>query len=152
MSKRQFWIKIKCLNSMHSKQKLAAFESGSNVPVSDLIQERFFIIDSWFTACLHKFYSYCQTWLKYHFSGGDLFGWPKLSLRWSHQSKEILIFDCVFGEKAHDCRGDEIDGISYSLWEPVTTFFWKCLRFSTENLQLVYPKDLGHHKLQWSMS
>ena len=29
---------------MHSKQKLAAFESGSNVPVSDLIQELFFYI------------------------------------------------------------------------------------------------------------
>ena len=70
------------------------------------------------------------------------------SLRWSHQSKEILIFDCVFGEKAHDCRGGEIDGIYYSLWEPVTTFFGKCLRFSTENLQFVYPKGLGHHKLQ----
>ena len=56
---------------MHSKQKLAAFESGSNVPVSDLIQEQFFfIIGSWFTACLNKFYSYCQTWLKYYYSGG----------------------------------------------------------------------------------
>ena len=46
------------------------------------------------------------------------------------------------------CPGGEIDGIYNSLWEPVTIFFGKCLRFSTENLQLVYPKDLGHHKLQ----
>ena len=49
----------------------------------------------------------------------------------------------MFGEKAHDCRGGEIDGIYYSLWEPVTTFFGKCLRFSTENLQFVYPKVQG---------
>ena len=60
-------------------------------------------------------------------------------------NKEILIFDCVFGEKAHDCRGGEIDGIYYSLWEPVTTFFGKCLRFSTENLQFIYPKGKGRH-------
>ena len=69
----------------------------------------------------------------------------------SHPFKEILIFDCVFGEKAHDCRGGEIDGIYYSLWEPVTTFFGKCLRFSTENLQFVYPKGLRFH-IHWPFS
>lgn len=55
----------------------------------------------------------------------------------------------MFGEKAHDCRGGEIDGIYYSLWEPVTTFFGKCLRFSTENLQFVYPKVQGTKNINY---
>ena len=56
---------------MHSKQKLAAFESGPNVPVSELIQGQFSNLTIpvlWFTARPNKF-NY-QTWLKYYYSGG----------------------------------------------------------------------------------
>ena len=53
--------------------------------------------------------------------------------------QEIFIIDCVFGEKALNCRGGEIDGQYYSLWTPVNTFFGRCLRFTTENLQFLYP-------------
>ena len=42
-----------------------------------------------------------------------------------------------------DCRGGEINGTYFSLWEPVNTFFGKCLRFSTDNLHYVYPGEGG---------
>ena len=69
--------------------------------------------------------------------------------------QEIYIIDCVFGEKALNCRGGEVDGQYYSLWTPVNTFFGRCLRFSTENLQFLYPGgeviDKGYKEIQMSI-
>jgi hypothetical protein len=34
-------------------------------------------------------------------------------------ASDIFIINCVFGDKALDCRGGEINGSYFSLWEPV---------------------------------
>ena len=45
--------------------------------------------------------------------------------------QEIYIIDCVFGEKALNCRGGEIDGQYYSLW------FWYLTKVSFFSIQIL---------------
>ena len=49
--------------------------------------------------------------------------------------QEIYIIDCVFGEKALNCRGGEIDGQYYSLW------FWYLTKIPFFQFKFCQSKD-----------